>query len=146
MEDLSSHLRRSPPHTTPASPFPSLMDAVKEFACMTLVAIPADWIADALRSRDRPAAMPMCASLFLVQGPWQVRAIRNQMSSFDFGDDFDRQRLVDAGWQVIPETGLFVYDLDGYLLVGVDGIGYDFFDAHWRPLYEVLGLRWHLDD
>ena len=122
------------------------MDAVKEFVYLSLVSMPAEWIADVLKARGLPAAMPICSSLFLVQGPWQIREIRKQIANFDFGEDTERQRLVDAGWRVIPTTGLFVVELDGYVLVGVDGIGYDFFEAHWQPLYEALGLEWHLDD
>ncbi|MCA9129705.1 MAG: hypothetical protein KDB22_21615 [Planctomycetales bacterium] len=89
--------------------------------------------------------MPICSQLFLVQGPLQER-IRKLLASYHFGDDVDRQCLVDAGWQVICPTDLFVYELDDHLLIGVDGIGYDFFETHWRQLYEALGLMWHLND
>jgi hypothetical protein len=73
-------------------------------------------------------------------------AVHEHITNFHFGEDVDRQRLVDSGWRVIPKTGLFAFELDGFLLLGIDGIGYDFFDAHWRPLYELLELGWHLDD
>ena len=26
---------------------------------------------------------------------------------------------------------------------GIDGMGYDFYDEHWLPLYEARGLQWH---
>ncbi|WP_236621172.1 hypothetical protein [Rhodopirellula sallentina] len=146
MEDFFLQQRQPRLLTTPADPFPSLMDAVKEFACVSLVPIPANWIVDVLRTREQPVAMPICSWLFLVQGPWQVLAIRKRLSDHDFGEDLDRQNLMDAGWKVVPETGLFAIELDRQLLIGIDGIGYDFVEAHWRPLYEVLGLRWHLDD
>lgn len=27
--------------------------------------------------------------------------------------------------------------------IGIDGAGYDFYEAHWIPLYEARGLHWH---
>ena len=27
--------------------------------------------------------------------------------------------------------------------LGIDGAGYDFYEAHWVPLYELQGLEWH---
>lgn len=90
--------------------------------------------------------MPMCATLFLVDDPWLADRVRKHITNFAFLEDGDRQRLIDSGWRVIPTTGLFAFDLDGYLLLGVDGIGYDFVEAHWRPLYELLELGFCLDD
>jgi hypothetical protein len=31
----------------------------------------------------------------------------------------------------------------GWLLLGIDGAGYDFYENHWIPLYEARGLKWH---
>lgn len=33
----------------------------------------------------------------------------------------------------------------GYL-IGIDGAGYDFYKAHWLPLYKARGLHWHKED
>lgn len=27
--------------------------------------------------------------------------------------------------------------------LGIDGAGYDFYESHWIPLYDLLGLTWH---
>jgi hypothetical protein len=43
------------------------------------------------------------------------------------------------------ESGFDVFespDLNGFIL-GIDGGGYDFIEAHWIPLYLSLGLQWH---
>lgn len=43
------------------------------------------------------------------------------------------------------ECGFLVYeaqDFQGYVLA-VDGGGYDFYEAHWVPLYLALGYTWH---
>ena len=45
----------------------------------------------------------------------------------------------------VADCGFEIYeadDLDGYIL-GVDGAGYDFYEAHWVPLYEAQNLKWH---
>ena len=124
----------------------SLMKAVVDFANYSLSNVPAQWVADALQLRGLPTNMPMHGTLFMVDEPWLANHVREHITNFEFREDLDRQRLIDAGWQVIPKTGLFAFDLDGFLLLGVDGIGYDFFEAHWRPLYELLNQGRCLDD
>lgn len=40
--------------------------------------------------------------------------------------------------------GFRVYESEDYgLLFGIDGCGYDFYSAHWIPLYQARGLHWH---
>lgn len=40
--------------------------------------------------------------------------------------------------------GFRIYESDefGYFF-GIDGAGYDFYEAHWIPLYDKRGLQWH---
>ena len=48
----------------------------------------------------------------------------------------------------VANCGFEIYeaeDLDGYI-IGVNGAGYDFYEAHWVPLYEAQGLKWHNED
>jgi len=47
--------------------------------------------------------------------------------------------------ELAPECGFLVYesdDFNGHILA-IDGGGYDFYSAHWTPLYLALGLDWH---
>jgi hypothetical protein len=145
MEDTTSQ-RNHPLQKSPVLFCDSRVAAVKDFARHSLSNVPAEWVAGVLRARGLPTAMPMCAMLFMIDEQWLADNVRKHITNFHFGEDVDRQRLVDSGWRVIPKTGLFAFELDGFLLLGIDGIGYDFFDAHWRPLYELLELGWHLDD
>lgn len=45
------------------------------------------------------------------------------------------------------EVAVFGFTLiyrDGWFWgLGIDGAGYDFYEAHWIPLYDLLGLTWH---
>lgn len=48
-----------------------------------------------------------------------------------------------AGWERVGDTGFFAREIDGHLVLGVHGYGYNFLDQHWIPLYRAFGLRWH---
>lgn len=46
---------------------------------------------------------------------------------------------------IVSECGFKIYEdeEDGTLYLGINGCGYDFYQAHWIPLYEERGLNWH---
>lgn len=52
-------------------------------------------------------------------------------------------QLDDDGWQKVGKTGLIAREFDGHLILAINGGGYDFYDAHWIPLYRELGYSWH---
>ncbi len=88
----------------------------------------------------------MYGYLFLIDDKSVEQTVERNLAEFDFGEDVERQQLIECGWRVICPTGLFALPLDGRILIGIDGVGYDFFEAHWEPLYDLLGYKWHLDD
>lgn len=47
--------------------------------------------------------------------------------------------------QELSDSGFTVYELEdlGQLVVGIDGAGYDFYEAHWNKLYDKMGYTWH---
>lgn len=57
-------------------------------------------------------------------------------------DDYWLEEL--NGLQAMSECGFRIYYSEefGYFF-GIDGCGYDFYEAHWIPLYEARGLKWH---
>ena len=62
-----------------------------------------------------------------------------------FGDSADDWWLEkDDGIKKMSECGFRVYESEefGYFF-GIDGAGYDFYEAHWIPLYKARGLKWH---
>ena len=132
--------------TTPSSFSGSKDDAVEVFASRTFASVPACWIAELLEHRGQSVAMPMYGYLFLIEEESVEQAVERNLGEFDFGEDAERQSLVESGWRVISPTGFFALPLDGRILLGIDGVGYDFFKAHWEPLYDLLGNEWHLDD
>ena len=63
-----------------------------------------------------------------------------------FDDPADNQWLDDKNNQkAMADCGFRIYKQEdlGYIF-GIHGAGYDFFGAHWIPLYKARGLMWHL--
>lgn len=101
-------------------------------------AIPARWFEDKIRS------LPIWGTLFLVNDGFDARRIESLFEAIDREDyDIERNVLHDAGWQSVGSTGLIAIVFDDEILIGVHGVGYDFYEYHWGPLYEALGYRWH---
>lgn len=64
---------------------------------------------------------------------------------FSFSDPTDNWWLEEGnGIQAMSECGFRIYEHEefGYFF-GIDGAGYDFYTAHWMPLYDKRGLQWH---
>lgn len=49
------------------------------------------------------------------------------------------EQVMDCGFTLI-------YNDDELFALGVDGCGYSFVDAHFAPLYDAQGLKWHDED
>ncbi len=60
----------------------------------------------------------------------------------DSADDYWLEEL--DGIRIMSECGFRIYEHEefGYFF-GIDGCGYDFYEAHWIPLYKARGLQWH---
>ena len=61
---------------------------------------------------------------------------------WSFGDDYWLEEK--GGLRVMSQCGFRIYKSGefGYFF-GIDGVGYDFYEAHWTPLYEARGMKWH---
>jgi len=62
-----------------------------------------------------------------------------------FGERMDEDWVRDhGGLEVMRECGFWVYDDEDLgIFFGINGAGYDFYEAHWIPLYLKRGLQWH---
>lgn len=65
---------------------------------------------------------------------------------WQFKDPCDRDWLED-NLETMAKCGFTIVHSDkfGYFF-GVDGAGYNFYEAHWIPLYKARGLHWHNKD
>ncbi len=51
------------------------------------------------------------------------------------------------GIKAMSECGFRIYKhKDWGYFFGIDGGGYDFYDEHWIPAYNELGLKWHTEE
>lgn len=64
---------------------------------------------------------------------------------WSFGDSVDEWWLENKnGLKLMSECGFRIYHSEKYgYFFGIDGAGYDFYEAHWIPLYKARGLKWH---
>ena len=55
------------------------------------------------------------------------------------------QEFFEGNIDLLADCGFRVYEYEetGTMFIGIDGAGYNFFEAHWIPLYEARGLHWH---
>lgn len=104
--------------------------------------VPAAWIEELTEHRGEPVALPMWGSVFVAADRADQRAIAALLQPLN-GEDDDRASLAACGWSEVGTTGVFALSLDDALILGIDGAGYDFYSAHWEPLYEQLGYHWH---
>ena len=68
------------------------------------------------------------------------------MWSFDhFFDDIWLKEK--SNLQAMADCGFRIYEQEdfGYIF-GIDGAGYDFYEAHWIPLYKARGQQWRTTD
>jgi hypothetical protein len=79
----------------------------------------------------------MWGTMFLVNDPVDKRRIKALVKPVDDPED----ELY--GSQDVGDTGISVFEIDGEVVLGVNGAGYDFYQHHWIPLYEALGYGWH---
>ena len=53
---------------------------------------------------------------------------------------------LEKNFETVAKCGFRIYESEDFdYLIGIDGCGYDFYEAHWIPLYEARGLKWHVD-
>ena len=46
--------------------------------------------------------------------------------------------------EIWSKCGIIVYETDELgVYLGINGAGYNFYEAHWIPLYKLRGLKWH---
>lgn len=66
---------------------------------------------------------------------------------FEVNDSFVGTQILEKLKEVQDIGFLVLDDFDELgVCLGVAGAGYSFYDAHWTPLYDLLGLHWHKEE
>ena len=69
---------------------------------------------------------------------WDTMWSFDDISDIQWLDDIkNRKAMAACGFRIYEQEDF------GYIF-GIDGYGYDFYEAHWIPLYEARGLLWHV--
>ncbi len=68
-----------------------------------------------------------------------------------FGEQIDEEwangEYLGSHLQEMADCGFRIYEQEDLgLIFGIDGCGYDFYEAHWIPLYKARGLHWHKEE
>ncbi|MEX0703471.1 MAG: hypothetical protein WD069_15355 [Planctomycetales bacterium] len=106
--------------------------------------IPGAWIEKLAQHDGEFLPLPMWGTLFAPSDSADASLIRRLCGPIAAAEgDSDLECLESAGWEEVAETGVLAVAFDGVLLLGIHGAGYDFYVAHWEPLYQALGYEWH---
>jgi len=83
--------------------------------------------------------------------PEELLLLSSKESEFDYpcgwGWMFKANDMTDERWireniEKVEECGFLVYEsCECGILLGIDGLGYDFYKAHWIPLYKARGFE-----
>lgn len=62
---------------------------------------------------------------------------------FSPNDRIDQEWVKNNAAEIADKCGFLIYECDEGIMLGIDGGGYDFYEAHFIPLYRLRGLPWH---
>lgn len=66
---------------------------------------------------------------------------------FEVSDSYIANKILENLKEVQGIGFIILDDFDELnVTLGVNGGGYSFYDAHWTPLYDLLGLHWHSEE
>ena len=115
----------------------SVRDLVNSFS-----KLPDRWIEIVARHDDIWLPLPMWGTLFVPGDDCDARNIARLCRETEPSDS-EEEVLLSAGWRKVGTTGILAVEFDDQLLLGINGAGYDFYEAHWNPLYVELEYSWH---
>jgi len=148
-------------------------EAIKLFVDRELNAIPQEWVKIVMEHEGQYDALPMWGWMWMVDRDFigerlmdRSRLMVSSMEEIDlnaldgtekemvekaiaedvFLEDYVDEEMAGAHCVLDKDgntTALYVYDIGGYYLIGVNGAGWDFYDGVWNKLYDLLGLKWH---
>lgn len=70
-----------------------------------------------------------------------IKAVQDEMD--ENPGQYENIELARSGWRAVGDTGIVAREVDGHLVLGINGAGYSFYGSHWIPLYKALGYAWH---
>lgn len=99
-------------------------------------AVPERWVKVVADSEGDEFNGVMWGTMFIVNDSVDKRRIESLLKD----EDEDSEMM---GSFKVGDTGINAWWIDGELVLGINGAGYDFYEAHWIPLYKALDYHWH---
>lgn len=81
-----------------------------------------EWDIDLIDGIDRFSGLPM----------WNILWRANNLFSY---------RFILDNLEAVAEAGFEIYQTEDDIYIGINGAGYDFYEAHWLPLYRAYRQR-----
>lgn len=118
----------------------------------TMSYIPYGWLEIVRDSQNDYFSLPMWGTVWVAGD--NKGCFEDLMKEYDLENEKDEEKLIEDegeecatlifdGWRELGDSGVFAREFDDELLIGIHGAGYNFYDAHWEPLYDAVGYRWH---
>ncbi|MCA9078508.1 MAG: hypothetical protein KDA93_26010 [Planctomycetaceae bacterium] len=104
--------------------------------------IPSRWLADVVAVDFDQVEWPLWGTAYIPNNSADSDRIR-QLLTESVSDGSSKTVFAEQGWSEVADTGISAIELDGQLILGVPGAGYDFSDGHLAPLYDAMGYQWH---
>lgn len=109
-------------------------DAIPTDMVLTLINAGVDYNIICNEGYDYEMGLPMWGTM------WSFHDnIDNYWLDGEWAEDGEK-----TGLEIMEDLGFTVIELGdwGYFF-GIDGCGFDFYEAYWEPLYKARGLQWH---
>ena len=146
------------------------MDKKEAIRKMTseLSSISSDWLTIIIEAKREYHRLPMWGTLWVLDYYGEeiynnARVMVERVEDIENRDDQKlREAIENQDWVILGEyvdeemagercvldkngktTAMFIYDIDGEYLIGVNGAGWDFYHGVWDTLYDICGLQWH---
>ncbi len=100
--------------------------------------VPANWVATMAEKTGDSFFDPMWSTMWIVKDSVDARNILKLQVT-----DNEDENSETYGFQQLKDLGIYSFMIDGEIVLGINGAGYDFWESHWTPLYDALGYNWH---
>lgn len=133
-------------------------EAIKKMIERDFNAIPQEWVHIVMEKKEEYHALPMWGTMWLVESFIGEKLKSNSKIVCEPSECYNHDKNTTCDicedWEEMGGennlkdkdgrgTAVYVYDIDGQYLIGIHGVGYDFYHGVWDKIYDVLGLEWH---
>jgi hypothetical protein len=124
-------------------------EAIEAFVQNRFSPVPTEWVRIVAETHNEYVNLPMWGTM------WQLDDCRGKrlmqkahVVDVDLYPDDDMD--MNGEHNVLDKDGnptaVYVYEIDGQYLIGVNGAGWNFYVGVWDMLYDLFGMCWHEEE